>query len=1654
MNEVLEREVVTSISSDAFPTVPSESEDQLLKGIKQDLKACLLNPEDRARLYSDNFKQLESLPDSTKLELLADEELIQLGQKLVLHEIGRFVETDERHIADLHTASKMTQKLGLNREDYHLDDNEIDVVEKCVIKMANRSRNSSVNELVELAKVLRIPQEIIVKPDVQEKLPKYIDRVIWPESNSHDRDSYEKEAFYINNYFPSVNKVALVSSVLSDFAKNYDGEEDRSHTKETPIIKKIETFITHLEGVPADVIQDSLKTGVIKNLRENEYYYTQGVKEIINQFDINDEIKQDPEVLEAAYTRAKQLLKGDKYKDQHIEETTKVCDYFNLYESAKQDQNFQDALDNACKLFYVDRYKEGRYVEQWENFVRKFNITESRLQQSVRTAVEQICHQVTNDDFDSYSLEDAYERIIILIESPNVKSHDIFLEDNVQKAVQEMVIKKTRRNIESKTDFPVQTEGRNIKSHLTEIVAKFPFKQTTLRDKDMEMVAKEHFHTQTHLLKFESIENAKKIVSRFNLDNDFITSQVKNGITQNAYGLSLNYNEIVAWKNAFELSEEEFVNALSEGLKTICTTDYERNFNNLTERLNEVFEAISQSTFENSVRKAYIETFSNDPKLDVGTNLYKFIEMLKMQEFLESNEVQHVYEKSLINLLKSNQNHQALKLVSGTPDFKVSSKIIENPEVQQEAMRNFVRLIKTDLKESKSFGDSFNLSEKPVVDPEAHEILLKELINTLESTIDRLKFIDLLYGVDRFKVTDLLHEVDRFTGHYKLPEELIRDNTEITRISAILLKEIYLRQEINSDHVDDKELEEFKSKLAITNEVDRHGIVGAFDTILSKYWDGYGRKVPVSRLKGLIEKEPSLKKDFELLLITAKLFNKENISPDLFEEIGVSSSIEEFQEDDYKRASEAISRWSRDWQSEVVYASFKEGAEIFGYKSMVEFINREGLSHHDALHAFREIIELYKASGLNNNEFYGNILHQVMMDNGDYYEGTAHHHLNAIVQTMNKDVLSVLETAREYKDIDQLQELINTFKTPKTIYSSWNSLKRYSDLQQILGQTEIFEELNQLKNKSNPQLYKYVETLLFHPDSKVDMNSVRLFWKNPIEFLGANASHTPQEVHDRKKPSNYVNMPNLDLTAEELRDALVEGSMDMLQVFTPLEVRYIIPIEDFEQPPIEDVIRKALGSRKDGIQGQAKNSGKLFGELNAVLKPHGLNITQYLQGSPLPKGVNIITQIETLLYNKDFGIERPQIQAREFVAKISRKSDPEGAIAGDDTVNCMPFGDGKNTVYTFNPNTAQFVIRMVKGDGKERTIAQSVLTKDMDVKNLVPEIISKLEEDGRHLEEVLPEDILRNTQTYVAADNVEVSPNFSDQRYQEIISTVMRDYFREYMNRYSKVQGLEPTRIPVGQGYTDALSELPTAPNTYAPQAPVSYSDKTGEAVYVLDLSSDDESHLILERSVTVPETIQNIQPDLPNIPGISYLTFEDSLRVGYLEGKAYASNESLMQFLFNMENALIAKDINNSAKNRPNMSLKYTDSEGKMSGYFLSWEGLLTDEYVQNSASEYYNQSCIYMMDLAADPKSRLAGGSLIRAFTDLYKRNYLDRDNPIPIFAQARETTSFRIIQRQLERLGRETGAEFELIELPTYDVGEDTMHPVIIQPKVSLA
>ena len=111
------------------------------------------------------------------------------------------------------------------------------------------------------------------------------------------------------------------------------------------------------------------------------------------------------------------------------------------------------------------------------------------------------------------------------------------------------------------------------------------------------------------------------------------------------------------------------------------------------------------------------------------------------------------------------------------------------------------------------------------------------------------------------------------------------------------------------------------------------------------------------------------------------------------------------------------------------------------------------------------------------------------------------------------------------------------------------------------------------------------------------------------------------------------------------------------------------------------------------------------------------------------------------------------------------------------------------------------------------------------------------------------------------------------------------------------------------------------------------------------------------------------------------------------------------------LENSLIAKDINQVSKDRPNLSLKYHTPSGKIAGYLLAYEGVIDKD--EHQSSDTTNKPCIYIEDFATLPGQQLAAGRLLRGFLSLYQEN---SENFLPFMC------TFRISSRPLTS-GRST-------------------------------
>ena len=140
------------------------------------------------------------------------------------------------------------------------------------------------------------------------------------------------------------------------------------------------------------------------------------------------------------------------------------------------------------------------------------------------------------------------------------------------------------------------------------------------------------------------------------------------------------------------------------------------------------------------------------------------------------------------------------------------------------------------------------------------------------------------------------------------------------------------------------------------------------------------------------------------------------------------------------------------------------------------------ITRHDAMHAFERIIDLYNSSELNADQFWGNILNQVRIDDSIYDDGSSQHHLNTIAQTFDLDIVGTIEGAREFPDLPLMQEFVAQFNKPNKVFNSWPDLKRYVERAEEVKKREFNLKLQSLY-KTNPRLAHYAEVLMYHKNS-------------------------------------------------------------------------------------------------------------------------------------------------------------------------------------------------------------------------------------------------------------------------------------------------------------------------------------------------------------------------------------------------------------------------------------------------------------------------------------------------------------------------------------------------------------------------------------------
>lgn len=754
----------------------------------------------------------------------------------------------------------------------------------------------------------------------------------------------------------------------------------------------------------------------------------------------------------------------------------------------------------------------------------------------------------------------------------------------------------------------------------------------------------------------------------------------------------------------------------------------------------------------------------------------------------------------------------------------------------------------------------------------------------------------------------------------------------------------------------------------------------------------------------------------------------------------------DWQDEKYEKLFTYLEKRDEGWGDRAnVVDNFKEGVKLFGYKNMFSYAGRQDVSPHDALYEFKKIIELQGVSTLPSTQFFSQVLNQVKLDGSTYESGLSYNEFNTIIDAVDYSDTKLKEMGqkvKQYPTIAKLQELNEYLSDPKKIFSSWFNLRKFSDLSYLLDQASILKQLESLKKEAlhSPQkakLYDFVEQIAFNKTGKVEMKAVLEFWQDPETFLERSDVHTPKALHDAIKPSNYTDVNLVDLSSAELRDALVDGSLDKIQTFKPMEIIYSVDKETKLNVELDfySELKNQIGSRQEGTQ-----NPKLFNEVKKILKAHKIDLLAYLINKrevleDLPQATQQIIQKEAREAMKQFPNEKIAQKdntklAGKYRARMNYKGDPQAVLAGNDTSCCMPFGSGKNNCYMWNPTVGLFTLEEERGSGW-RTIAQSVMTLDVDIEKDISKLKENVSGDQSLLMNELPADILNQEKRYIACDNIEVAQNFIAKK--DVIEATYRDFFSKYTSYLKQQSGInvDTEKVIIGKSNSD-LSFGTQEKNTYLPVSLVGYSDKFGSQVDVIHFNdTKKDTFSLTEKSINkMKETDVNTEKK-----SVQPLSGADILSVAYIENKAYPKN--MTEGIIAMQNRILASSVSNQVHGKENLSLKYTDAKNTVKGYIVAHEGKRNREQV------------VYFEDLAVMPDSQLAGGRLINAFAEKYFENYLSKGSMMPVFMQAREETSYQIVQKQLEKISKALGIRFKVEEGNEYRYGSSTMHEMVLRP-----
>ena len=169
---------------------------------------------------------------------------------------------------------------------------------------------SAMEGLVNLATLLNIPEALVIQPEVQQALPKYLGLTFEHVVSKIGIEGLDKKVLYLDAYFRGENKASVLAQELKNFSSGYTGTyDDHLYEGQLSTKEKVAYVVEHVKDVPQDVIIQAVRDGILQNIQKENYFHASSIIGLAETFHITEQVQRDDELKRAAQERAITILK-------------------------------------------------------------------------------------------------------------------------------------------------------------------------------------------------------------------------------------------------------------------------------------------------------------------------------------------------------------------------------------------------------------------------------------------------------------------------------------------------------------------------------------------------------------------------------------------------------------------------------------------------------------------------------------------------------------------------------------------------------------------------------------------------------------------------------------------------------------------------------------------------------------------------------------------------------------------------------------------------------------------------------------------------------------------------------------------------------------------------------------------------------------------------------------------------------------------------------------------------------------------------------------------------------------------------------------------------------------------------------------------------